>query len=138
MTKMLSSILGMVLAFSIAIMLASAGSASSVLGATSSTGNANGNSAVKSSNMTSSGSMMNKTGVGNMSRAGNAKAGKCQKQVTRQLSPVRELLGRHSSQQVTCSAVTKPGQAVGVLKGLGNLISPGENFRKTLVKIGPD
>ena len=71
MTKMLSSILGMVLAFSIAIMLASAGSASSVLGATSSTGNASGNSAVKSSNMTSSGSMMNKTGVGNMSRAGN-------------------------------------------------------------------
>ena len=74
MAKMVSNVLGVALALSIGIILASAGSASSVLGATS-TGNTSGNLTMKSSNMTSSGSMTNKTGAGNMSKAGNATAG---------------------------------------------------------------
>ena len=74
MAKTVSNVLGVALALFIGIMVASAGSASSVLAATP-TGNASGNSSMKSSNMTSSGGMMNKTGSDNMSKADNAKAG---------------------------------------------------------------
>ena len=68
MEKMVSNILGVVLALAIGTMLASAGSASSVSSnSTSLAGNASGNS-TKSGNMTSAGSMMNKT-AGNATKA---------------------------------------------------------------------
>ncbi len=78
MAKTVSNVLGVALALFIGIMVASAGSASSVLAVTP-TGNASGNSSMKSGNMTSSGSMMNKTGSDNMSKADNAKAGNMSK-----------------------------------------------------------
>jgi len=58
--------------------------------------------------------MMNKTGAGNMSKAGNATAGNMSK------------AGNATAGNMS-NAVTKLSQAVGGgLKGLGNLISPGK------------
>ena len=104
--EMVSNLLGVALALSVGIMLASAGSASSVLGANS-TGNASGNPSMKSSNMTSSGKMMNKTGAGNMSKAGNTTVGNVTK--------------------VGGGVLTNLSKAVGGgLKGLGNLLAGGK------------
>src|SRR5438093_4556932 len=117
MTKMVSNVLGVALALSVGIMLASAGSASSVLGANS-TGNASSNSCMKSSKMTSPGNTMNKTGAGNMSKAGNATAGNMSKAGNATAGNVTKVGG---------GVLTNLSKAVGGgLKGLGNLLSGGK------------
>ena len=68
MTKITSNALGLALAISFGVLLVSAVTTSSLLGAPPSTGKMNSSSTMKSSNMTQSASMANKTGAGNMTK----------------------------------------------------------------------
>ena len=122
MGKIVSNVLTVVLVLSIGIILGSAYSTSSLLGAAPSTGKTSSNSSMKSGNSTSSSSMTNKTGAGNMSKAGNATAGNMSKAAAN----MSKAAGNVS--KVGGGVLANLSKAVGGgLKGLGNLISPGKH-----------
>src|SRR4029078_3954090 len=69
MAKITSNASGLALAISFGILLVSAATTSSLLGAPPSTGKPNSNSTMKSSNVTQSASKANKTGAGNVTQS---------------------------------------------------------------------
>ena len=118
MEKMMYNKLAVAIVVATGIMLATSGSAASVLAqrytaptTAPMSGNPSGNLPMKSGNTTSAGSMMNKTAAGIATKVGNTTAANMTK----------------AAGNATSTTITKLGQAIGGgLKGLGNMMSGGK------------
>ena len=144
--------LAVAIAVATGIMLATSGSAASVLAqqytappTAPKAGNPSGNSPMKSGNTTSATGMMNKTAAGNATKAAAGNATKAGNATTLSgqgtpgtpFKPTANMTAGNATKagnttagnmsKTASSAVTKLGQAVGGgLKGLGNMISGGK------------
>ncbi|MDP9290351.1 MAG: hypothetical protein M3P08_19435 [Thermoproteota archaeon] len=134
--------LAVAIAVATGIMLATSGSAASVLAqqytappTAPKAGNPSGNSPMKSGNTTSAGGMMNKTAAGNATKAGNTTTLSGQGTPGTPFKPTGNMTAGNTTAanmtkaagNATSTTITKLGQAIGGgLKGLGNTISGGK------------
>ena len=148
MEKMTYNSLAVAIALTTGIMLATSGSAASVLAqqytappTAQKAGNPSGNSPMKSGNTTSAGGMMNKTAAGNATKAGNTTTLSGQGTPGAPFKPTANMTAGNATKagnttaanmtkaagNATSTTMTKLGQAIGGgLKGLGNMISGGK------------
>jgi hypothetical protein len=148
MEKMMYNRLAVAIAVATSIMLATSGSAASVLAQRYSapttapiSGNPSGNSPMKSGNTTSAGGMMNKTAAGNATKAGNTTTLSGKGTPGEPFKPTGNMTAGNATKagnttaanmtkaagNATSTTITKLGQAIGGgLKGVGNMISGGK------------
>jgi hypothetical protein len=130
MAKITSNASGLALAISFGILLVSAATTSSLLGAPPSTGKPNSNSTMKSSNVTQSASKANKTGADNVTKtslSGQGTPSAPYAATSNNTTGNITKAGNSTEGNITKAAggaLSNVGKAVGGgLKGLGNLIS---------------